>query len=284
MKYFKKGKERNNMETELRKSGGNGETIVALRKEITSLERKLGIAAKEEELNKLKGKELKIRGDLERILQAGGDDEKLRKALKELGDEIWAEGKKLEALRDGKGKELKRLELELNQRRRNYCEKEASHVWSEIEALKKDLVARIRKLVSLGILWEANCPVRMDRFKSKLVLIRKRGILLPDGSCNPPGQARDADGFIVKQCELHCLDSFVKNGWEAVPGQNLELEPPNPGNSRPVKTLQAPPVISKIQNLQIEIDDCNVWTAPGQADAMVRAIEGEIDGGNERAS
>jgi hypothetical protein len=282
LKTSNKGKESNMIESQ--KGDAESElTITKLKKELAIRERQLGITKQEGVVQRVKEKQGKLRVDVERMFKSGKSDEGLERRLRESNEELWLEEKKLEGLRSNLDEKGEALKMALSAKRREFAESEASRAWSKIEALKKELCAQVQRLVCFGIIWERNCPVRVSRFTSKLVLIRKKATVLPDGSLNPPGQARDGDGYIVKEIPLHEL-AKLRDGWEAVPGQNLELDPANPGNSRSIKTLEPPPVISKIQNLDIEIDDSNVWTAQGDADAMVKAIEREIDEGNERAS
>ena len=102
-----------------------------------------------------------------------------------------------------------------------------------------------------------------------------------DGSYLPSG-FRDGEGYITKSIQAHRIQPFIADGWEVWPrDQDFSLAPPTPGNSYPIKELTPPPSIARIENLSIEFDADSVWASPIEKDATVKALEKEIDGGNE---
>jgi hypothetical protein len=260
------------METELDKR-----SIEDLKRELASREKHLGITKQREVVQRLKEKETKIKGDFAVVLRAGKDDEKLRRSLKEIGDQIWEEERRLEGLRSNQDEKVSALASAVAAKKREFAERESGRILEQVEALRKELIAKVQKLVCLAALWDKSNPTKLIRAKSRPILIRKRAVLGPDFPL-PPG-----NGYLQKEVMLHRLPDFLRDGWEVFPeGQDLTLEPLSNANAFPIKTFQPPEPIAKIQNLQIEIDTFSAWGSQGEADQMIKVMEKEIDG-NGRA-
>lgn len=253
--------------------------VAKLELEKIKLNKLINLTKEEESLKSLKEKEAKIRDDLQKILVAGRNDEKLERELKEASQEVWIQQKKVEALRNNRDEKMEAIKLEVMGRRREALQALASNLFPRVESLKEELIQLCRKLYALHDVYDRNIPRRFSQISSKKwIKVRKKVPKLTGGFEIVIGRPITKEGFIEDFIQLHMLSQLTQNGWEALPGQDLEPEPLSMENSNLVKALSTPEIITRIGDLQIDISPFSVWPSEKIAEQEISDLEKEIEG------